>query len=154
MAVARRLSIVAALLALGLVAAWGAVQCIGMSLGHPEVSNPADAAAPSVPARPEPEFVVSDRSLLRQDGVLIRERSVGSTGQGLDGAPYFLQISDGRYAYGFADAEGWTHPIRVGQPLPYEVFWYDDAWKQRQALAEKVRRGASAPVVVEGPRQR
>lgn len=155
MVLARRLAAVAALAMLLLLAAWGAVQWIGMSLSHPEVSNPADATPSTALAEPEPEFVVSDQSLLRQDGVLIRERMVGSaTSHGLEGAPYFVQISDGRYAYGFADAQGWTHPIRIDKPLPYEVFWYDDAWKRRQMQAEKIRLGAAPPVVIEGPKQR
>ena len=37
-------------------------------------------------------------------------------------------LVDWRYAYGYADSEGRTRSIRVEKPVPFEVFWYDDAW--------------------------
>jgi hypothetical protein len=33
-----------------------------------------------------------------------------------------------------------TRPIHVEKPVSYEVFWYDNAWKQREALAEQAER--------------
>jgi len=149
-------AVIKALLAVVLVLmlAWAGIQWIGMSLSNPEVSNPADVESRVEMAAPEPEFVVSDSTLLRQDGTLIQDRIVGSeSSRGLDGAPYVVLLADGRYAYGYADSEGRTRPIHVEKPVPYEVFWYDDAWKQRDALAEQERRTGKKGIVVEGPRQ-
>lgn len=149
-------TVIKALLALGLVLvlAWAGIQWVGMSLSHPEVSNPADEGPDDERLLRGPEFVVSDATLLRRDGILIQDRIVGSeSGRGLDGAPYVVLLADGRYAYGYADSEGRTRPIRVEKPVPYEVFWYDGAWKQRDALAEQERRTGKKGIVVEGPKQ-
>lgn len=82
----------------------------------------------------------TDSMLLRQDGILIQDRIVGSeSGRCLDGAPYVVLIADGRHAYRYADDEGRTRPVHVEKPVPYEVFWYDDAWKQRDAPADVAR---------------
>lgn len=71
----------------------------------------------------------ADATLLHRDGILIQDRIVGSeSGRGLDGASYVVLLVDWRYAYGYADSEGRTRPIRVEKPVPFEVFWYDDAW--------------------------
>jgi hypothetical protein len=119
------------------VVAWALVVAIQNSSRDPEITNPADAEESRGKAEQEPEFVASDPSLLVPKGTSIEEQAVDeSSGQGLADAPYFIQFSDGRYAYGYADGQGRTRRIYAPQSVSHEVFWYDDAWERRRALRE------------------
>jgi hypothetical protein len=118
-----------------LIAAWALIVVIQTYSRDPEITNPADTERTQEDAAQDVEFFVSDPSLLVATGKLVEERAVDETsGKGLADAPYLIQFSDGRYAYGYADDQGRTRPLYASQSVTHEVFWYDEAWERRRAL--------------------
>ena len=117
------------------IAAWALIIAVQTHSRDPEITNPADTEQPAEDAAQDAEFFVSDPSLLVAKGKLVEERAVDeASGKGLADAPYLIQFSDGRFAYGYADDQGRTRPLYASQSVSHEVFWYDEAWERRRAL--------------------
>lgn len=114
---------------------WGLAIWIQGHFGEPESTNPADLEGSAESGEERLEFFTSDPSLLEPPGAPVQEQAVdAATGKGLPGAPYLLLLSDGRYAFGYADADGKTRTLYAPPATTHEVFWYDEAWEKRRAL--------------------
>ena len=59
-------------------------------------------------------------------------------------APYFLQLADGRYAFGYTDTKGRTRPVFSRTKISHSIYWYDDAWHRWERTKEG-RDGAAPP---------
>lgn len=133
------------------VAVWAALVLIQKCSRDPEVTNTADTERPSEGIELGPAFFVSDPTLLVPQGIAVEERAIDkASGRGLADAPYFIQFSDGRYAYGYADDQGRTRSLYASQSVAHEVFWYDDAWAKRNALSQRPREAGEQGVAADG----
>lgn len=94
----------------------------------PEVSNPGELRDGEPEALAIPAFVTSDPRLEQRGAHSFQERMVEQgTDAGLEGAPYFFEFSDGRFAFGYTDAAGFTRKLYADAPVDYKILWYDDA---------------------------
>lgn len=136
----------AILIGCGLVAFVAAAMFVGPQLlRDPEVSNPEDLR--DGPAEPPPplEFFISDPQLIQDGGQLIQERIVEEgTTTGLEGAPYLIEFSDGRYAFGHSDRAGYTKQLHLKKSLPHQIVWYDTALARWSAKAGTAQPGVAA----------
>jgi hypothetical protein len=126
-----------------LAGAWIIVVVIQSRTRDPETSNPADLAYEKQTAgrldasqgEPDgdepPDFFVSDDKLLVKTEHEVREQITDeATGKGVADAPYFIELAGGRFAFGYADAEGRTRPLFTPTKQKFAVYWYDDAWER------------------------
>ncbi len=137
----------------GAVAVLTIVVVIQKHARDPETSNPADleyekairvdAHGLDVRDGEAPEFFVSDPTLLvKTPHVIEAQMTDQATGKSLSDAPYFIELADGRYAFGYADSDGRTRSLFTQAPVKYTVFWYDDAWEhwdKRRAASPDAR---------------
>lgn len=123
----RRL-VIAAIVATGLLSL--AIVIMQSRTRDPEIANAADLEDAAVFEEP-PSFFVSDASLLQESGFPIVETLADeSTREPVGDAPYFLQLADGRYAFGYTDAKGRTRPVFSRTKVRHSIHWYDDAWER------------------------
>jgi hypothetical protein len=109
---------------------WAGIALLQRGSRDPETSNPPDLNydAQTLFA---PGFFASDPSLTVPTNNRIQERiSDRATGKGLADAPYFIEIDDGRFVFGYADVNGFSRPIYTSHEQGHRVYWYDDAWVQ------------------------
>ena len=134
----------------------------------PETSNPADLAYEKEKAgrldasqgEPDgdepPDFFVSDDKLLVKTEHEVREQITDeATGKGIAEAPYFVELANGRFAFGYADAEGRTRPLFTRTKEKFAVYWYDDAWERwnaRRKRAKKPGGDAAHPDAIANPK--
>ena len=106
-------------------------------LRDPEVSNPFDVADADVEEDLPPDLFSSDPALFKPAAHSIVEQIVAEgTDAGMDGAPYFVELADGRYVFGHSDRAGRTTAIHTAQPIQHRTYWYDDAlakWNAKHA---------------------
>jgi len=74
-----------------------------------------------------PEFYVSDPSLARPGPVEIREHLRSADGGSLYWTAYYIELVDGRFAFGFSDDHGNTRTIFVSHPVEHSIFVGDEA---------------------------
>jgi hypothetical protein len=81
-------------------------------LRDPEVSSPFDVADADVEQDLPPDLFSSDPALLKPAAHSIVEQIVAEgTDVGMDGAPYFVELADGRYVFGHSDVAGRTKDL-------------------------------------------
>lgn len=119
---------VALMLAFGVVAAvrW-------LPKGAPELTNPADFELYE-PYPDTPDFFVSDPALSRKTAHEIKLQYVDQTKTGLDNAAYFIELENGRYAFGYTGKAGLTRPIYTDRAETFKAYWVQDAlerWFQK-----------------------
>jgi hypothetical protein len=105
----------------------------------PETSNPVEIATPAPnTADLPPDFFCSDPALLKATPYPIVERIVNDANQApLEGAPYFIALQDGRYAFGHSDTQGNTRTLFTSTSMTHQIYWYDDALAQWNATHAK-----------------
>jgi hypothetical protein len=105
---------------------------IGLNVRDPEVSNPVDA-------EDMPDSYASDASLLKPGSHRIQERVPATADRSAVSTPYFIELSDGRYACGYTDAGGNTRALFTRRPVAYKVYWDDEAWAKWLAARGRPR---------------
>ena len=94
------------------------------------------------PEREFPNFLVSDPSLEIRTSHEIRARIIGVEDKSaVPGVQYVVVLSDGRWACGYTDKAGATHPLYAERPLTFEVYCCDEALRlwQTRALESRER---------------
>ena len=110
-------------------AIWLSIIVVQRFSRDPEVSNPTDLHY-DAQTQFAPDFVPSDPALTHETPDRIQDQITDkATGKGLADAPYFIEVDDGRFAFGYADANGFTRPIYTNGRREHRVYWYDDAWE-------------------------
>ena len=109
-----------------------------MPLGEPETTNVADLDAEA--EGDPPEFFVSDRALTEKSEHEIRAQSVDSrAGKPAENVAYFIELEDGRYAFGHTDASGHTRPVYTRRPTKHTLFWMEEAVAKWDARPRRSR---------------
>lgn len=126
-----------ALVLAGLFALWR----VGARMGEPEISNIGDLTDAKIPE--DPALFVSDSDLLTPSPHKVQDRVVKEgMGDGLPGAPYFIDFGDGRFAFGHSDDRGYTGAFFTRAAQEHQTFWYDDAlikWDARARGAQDAK---------------
>jgi hypothetical protein len=111
-----------------LLGGWFGVAFLRSHLADPESSNITDLEYDRND-KPLPEFYASDPGLTQKQPHRVQERFVDPrTKQPVNRMPYFIAFADGRYVFGFTNAEGTTKPVFTSQPPQCKVSWYEEAW--------------------------
>jgi hypothetical protein len=96
-----------------------------------------------------PDFHASDPELIRVGRNRISVLVTGaSDGTNVPGVQYFIALSDGRWACGYADNSGKTRPIYTAQPVEFKLYCCEEA----MALWKSHRPGALATTGPDQPR--
>jgi hypothetical protein len=90
-----------------------------------EVSNAADFDGRELPDAPR--FHASDPRLIRKTAHEIQYQYTDEAGQPWSDTPYFIQLADGRYAFGYTDERGFTRAIFTDRKQEATVVWADEA---------------------------
>jgi hypothetical protein len=116
------LAIVGGAAAAGLLGIWLALR----SIGEGDAPSPYDAGD-TAPSEDLPDYSVSSPELNAKAANAIQRQVLAADGAPLPWAPYFFQLMDGRWVFGYADEKGYTRPFYTKHPTQYELFTYEAA---------------------------